>query len=323
MLFSRKQRTTCWGPALRLEVLEERCLLSASSLPAGGFDHLVATSDKGNTLLALTSQNDLYSHTDAGGWVELGQDIIAASASAEKSGTVVTFALLSDHALARYDSASGWQTIGAPGTILSMSSGTDQNGNADLFVTTAGGEFTEYSGSSGWLRAPLGAPGTILSWDALANDGVVAVTTNHQVMEHDDQFGWFALSGTGFAQSVSAVTDASGTLIVYATTPGQALYQLTSGIGWTPLGAAGTVSSISSGLDDQGQAMVAVLTTAADLLEYDTTVGWFFVHPPGPVTAVSAAPADTIYFVLQDGSVFGHDDQFGSFRLTSIGFAET
>jgi hypothetical protein len=200
--------------------------------------------------------------------------------------------------------------IGAPDTIQSISSGTDVNGRADVFVTTKTGVFTEYTDSSGWLPAALGAPGSILGWDAIANDAVIAVTESHQIMEHNDQFGWFPLSGTGFAQSVSAVIDASGNQVVFATTTGQGLY-------------AGTIASVSAGIDSSGHAMAAILTTANDLMEYDVGAGWFQVHPPGPVAEASAATLDRIFFVLQDGSVFGHDNQFGSYRMTSVGFAAT
>lgn len=311
------------GIVLQLEPLEARCLLSSSpaSLPSGGVQHLAAGS--GTSLIALTPQHVLYRHTDAGGWMALGQNVLAASASAEQSGNVVVFALTADQALGRYDAVSGWQMIGGSGTIESISSGTDQSGRADVFVLTTAGNFTEYTGSAGWLSGGLPGSGPILSWDATSGDAVVAVTTNHQVLEHNEQFGWFPLSGPGFAQSVSVTNDASGNQVVFATTPAQALYGWTSSGGWMPIGSAGTVAAVSAGLDTAGHAMAAVLTTAGDLLEYDGTAGWFMVHPPGPVAQVSAAAMDRIYFTLQDGSIFGHDDQFGSFRMTSIGFAQT
>lgn len=309
-----------------LEALETRCLLSSSSspsLPTGGVSHDVVTVGSSSTLFALTTSNALYLHIDATGWAALGQNIIAVSASAEASGNIVAFALTADHALARYDASSGWQMIGAPNTIQSISSGTDQNGRADVFVTTSTGMFTEYSFSNGWLSGALGAPGTILSWDALKGDGVVVVTTSHQVLEHDDQFGWFPLSGAGFAQSVSASTDGKGNLALFATTPEQGLYCLLNGGGWAAIGSAGTIAGVTAGSDSSGQAMAAVLTTAGDLLEYDSAAGWFVVHPPGPVTEANATGFDRIYFLLSDGSVFGHDDQFGSYRVTSVGFAIT
>jgi hypothetical protein len=312
--------------SLQLESLESRCLLSSSStptLPAGGVSHDAAGVGGSAALFTLTPQNDLYQHVPATGWRELGQDIIAFSASTETSGNVVVFALTSDHALARYDSTSGWQTIGAAGTIQSISSGTDQNGRADVYVATSSGLFTEYSGTYGWWSGPLGGAGTILSWDALSGDTVVAVTTSNEVVEHNDQFGWFPLSGPGFAQSVSAVTDNSGHLTVFATTAGGGLYRLATGSGWTAIGSGGTIAAVSAGTDQSGQAMAAVITTADDLLEYDATAGWFEVHPPGPVAEATATTGDLIYFTLQDGSVFGHDDQFGSFRMTSVGFAAT
>ena len=322
---SRSYSRRTWArpsTSLQLESLEARYLLSSpGSLPSGGVNHLVAGS--GSSLIALTPQHVLYRHTDAGGWTALGQNVLAASASAEKSGNVVVFALTSDHALGRYDPVSGWQMIGGSGTIQSISSGTDQNGRADVFVLTTGGSFTEYTSSSGWSTGGLPGSGPILSWDATNGNAVVAVTTNHQILEHNDQFGWFPLSGPGFAQSVSVTNDASSNQVVFATTPAQGLYELISGGGWTPIGSAGTIAGVSAGLDTAGQAMAAVLTTAGDLLEYDGAAGWFMVHPPGPVAQASAAMGDRIYFTLQDGSIFGHDDTFGSFRMTSIGFAQT
>ena len=315
-----KQGVAQRATQLGLEHLEPRCLLSDV---AGGETHAVATLGLSSTLFTLTPAHALYRHIDATGWTLLGQNIVSASASAEASGNVVVFALTADHALACYDNISGWQMIGASGTIASISSGADQNGRADVFVTTTDGTFTEYRGSSGWLASPLEAPGTVLAWDALNNDAVVAVTTSNQIMEHNDQFGWFPLSGPGFAKSVSAVTDATGRLTVFATTTSDGLDQLVSGGAWTPIGGAGTIAGVSAGSDTSGQAMSAVLTTAGDLLEFDTSGGWLFVHPPGPVARMNAIALDRIYFVLDDGSVFGHDDQFGSYRMTSIGFAAT
>src|SRR5271156_5205837 len=115
---------------LQLEPLEARCLLSSSTTPAlvGGVSHDAVPVGTSSTLFTLTPSNILYEHVPATGWTELGQNVVAFSASAEKSGNVVLFAILSDQALARFDSSSGWQMIGAPGTIQSISSGTDQNG---------------------------------------------------------------------------------------------------------------------------------------------------------------------------------------------------
>jgi hypothetical protein len=210
--------------------------------------------------------------------------------------------------------------LGSPDTIGSISAGTDPSGLAAVFVLTADTSLTEWSTSNGWLQAPIGGPGTILTMSAASNDRVAVVTADHSVFEHDDHLGWFALTSSNFAKSVSAITDGSGHVVVFAVTLDSALFRYEEAAGWSKLGGSGTIDAVSAGLDAGGQAKVAVLTTSGDVADNDPLTGWSVSTPPGPLAELSAATADRLFATLSDGSVFGHDDQ-GWFRLSSPAFA--
>ena len=77
----------------------------------------------------------------------------------------------------------------------------------------------------------------------------------------------------------------------------------------------------SGGQDGSGQAAAFVLLSTGALAEFDSASGWSVLPAPGQVFELSAAGADAVFTVISDGSVFGHNDQFGFFPLAGAGFA--
>jgi ELWxxDGT repeat protein len=277
----------------------------------------------GAVTFAITPSNELYEHT-ADGWTWLSDNIQSVSAVAVAGSTSpVVFALTTNNALFVYNDPSGWQMIGAPNTVQEISAGTDARGQADVFVIGGDTQLTEWSTSSGWLASPIGAKGTIESISATADNGVVAVTTDNSIFEYTAQFGWFRLTSANFAQSISTVTNAAGDLVVFATTLDNGLYQYNAGGAWAKIGASGTIQSTSAGTDASGQANAFVITTGNQLAEYDSVSGWSTLSAPGTPADISAAAADTVFMILSDGSVYGHDDPSGFFPLASAGFGQT
>lgn len=309
-----------------LEELEGRCLPSTPGAappdmpPAGGESRAAVTVGSSATVFALTPGGSLY-RNDAGGWLRLGDFIAADSAVADASGNVVVFAQTAAGALARFDNHSGWQMLGGSGTISALGAGTDQLGQADVFVLTSDQGFARWTASGGWRT--IGGAGSVLQWAAVPGGGVVAVTADHRLEGFNDTFGWYPLSGPGFARAVSAATDSSGRTVLWVQSLDHALYRFDPAGGWEQLGGSGTIASLSAGTDKAGLVDVFVVTTAGDFGRYDPQTGWAFVHPPGPVAEMSATGLGRVYVVLGDGSVFGQDDQFGFFRFTGPGFAKT
>lgn len=131
------------------------------------------------------------------GWTSLGGADFAQSAEAatDAGDNLVVFTVGTDGSLARRDS-SGWTPLGAPGTILSASAGTDSAGRVNVFALASGSTFFEYSATSGWGQ--LASPGTVRLAIAADRDRVLAVYANGSLQEHEDPFGWFALTGPGF-----------------------------------------------------------------------------------------------------------------------------
>jgi hypothetical protein len=121
-------------------------------------------------------------------------------------------------------------------------------------------------------------------------------------------FGWFPLTGPGFAQSVSAIGDTSGRVVVFAVTPDHSLFVHQDATGWSKIGAAGTIELTSLGTDQTGQADIVAITAANDLAEYRVRSGWSLIFPPSKTTTqISASAANRLFMTLADGSVFGRD----------------
>ena len=290
--------------------------------PPPGFGELAAvTTGNTSTVFAITPSNMLFRH-DSSGWVVLGANIIQVSASAQANGLAVVFAVTGDHGLFRFDSVNGWHQLGASGTIRSVSAGTDSGGNADAFVLTTDGTFTEYRGSSGWIAGALGGRGTILSMSAANFDRVVVVAADHAISEFDPHFGWFPLTSSGFAQSVSAVGDARGFVDVFAQTLDGSLFVYQPQAGWARIGGSGSIAAVSAGVDTTGQADAVVITTSSGLLEYRVRSGWSQFFPPtANATELSATASDRVFMTFADGSIYSEDPTLGISQIAGPGFA--
>lgn len=273
------------------------------------------------TTYVISIGNTLYQHTDTGGWVALGQGILSISAVTEKSGNIVVFVQTLDHALFRYSSAGGWQSIGAPGTIYSISAGLDTSGVAAVYVITADTSLTEYKVASGWVGG-VGGAGSILQMSATANNRVIVVTTDNSVFEHDDVFGWFALSSSGFATALSAVTDTQGNLVVFAVGSDRSLDRYDNATGWSVQGGPGTIESVAGGIDASGSVDVYVITSGGALSELNNKFGWRQIGSPGTILFYDPTGNDRVIVVAADQAVSEFDDTFGWLPLTSSGFAK-
>jgi hypothetical protein len=293
---------------LQLEALEKRDLLSAA--PSGSLFP---------PALDVTADHALYRHDDATGWVKLGDNIRSYSAADDTSGFLVVFAVTVDGALIRLNE-SGWQQLGAPGTILSTSAARDASGQLEAFAVTTDRSLFKWSDASGWLTTPLGGAGSILSIRAEGQGQVMVVTTDHAVAEYLPQFGWAPLTGSGFARSISTVHEASGNLVVFVTTLDSALYRHDDASGWLKIGSAGTIDGSAAGTDASGNAEALVLTPALQLDRYTNQDGWSALTGAGTIDKIGALARDQFFVVTADGSFFGHDDQAGWVRLTSPGF---
>lgn len=287
---------------------------------------LVASAGGPSTIVfVIGADGKLYQHADASGWTAIGAagTVEAISAVTQTNGSVVLFAEGTDHSLSLYIVGLGWQgVIGGRGSIEAVSAGLDHTGQADVFVIDNSGNLDEWSTSAGWRNAGIGPAGGPVQLSAADDDQAYVVTTNQSVYGNNPTAGWFPLTSPGFARSISASDDGLGNVSLYAVTMGGALFEHANTTGWTQLGAAGTINTISAGRDSSNHADVFVVTTGGQLTENDTLAGWTVLHPPAPATKLSAMLADSVFAVLSDGSVYGHDDSFGFFPLAGPGFAE-
>lgn len=273
-------------------------------------------------LFALAPEGALYEHEDATGWVKLGNYIqsisgVAASDGHSSASSPVLFAVTTDHALARFDGRLGWSMLGAPGTVASVSAGTDATGRPDAFVLTMDGSLVEYRDSSGWNR-PIGGRGSVQTMRAGSNDRVVVITADQSIFAHDDTFGWYRLSGSGFARSISLVTETSGNQVLFAQTLSGSLFRFDQN-GWSELGA--WIASISAGLAVDGRADVFATTQSNDIATWQGGVSSILPRPSSFIVAMSAAGSGEIFVTCADGSIQEYDPSFGWMPWTSSGFA--
>lgn len=311
---------------LRLEQLEGRDLTSSMVLPVmpgtpPGATLAVAGAGS-PTVFAVGSRHELFRFMAGTGWMMVGGagTIQSVTATTDASGMAVAFAVTTGGALARFDSRSGWMMIGGAGTVRTASAGTDSMGRADVFAVLTDNSLAEWRGSSGWLAGLVGGPGSVLQASALMGDRVAVVTSDHSVFEFDPRTGWFRLTGSGFAQSLSAVTDAFGREIVFVETTAGGLFRHDAS-GWMQVGGAVTVQAISAGVDVRGMADVFVVTTDDRLAEFDTTTGWMPLAPLGMSAEPAATFMDQVFVTLANGAVIGHSDTMGFFALSGPGFA--
>lgn len=152
------------------------------------------------------------------------------------------------------------------------------------------------------------------------------IAADGKLYEHINATGWSVIGGANTVESVSAVADTSGRVVLFAEGTDHALSIFIAGSGWQgAIGAPGTVLAISAGLDPSGKADVFVVDAGGNLDEYSTTSGWRVLpaSPAGAVTQLSAVDNSRVYVVTANGSIYGNDPNFGWFPLTSPGFARS
>lgn len=281
----------------------------------------VVTSGSNSTIYAISANNTLYQHTNTGGWVVLGAGIQSVSAVMQKSGTAVVFVETLDHALFQYSSAKGWQEIGAPGTILSISAGLDTSGVATVWVITSGTALTEFKTASGWVGNNIGGAGTILQMSATDSNRVIVITTSNAVYEHDDVYGWFTLSSSGYVNLLSAITDNSGNLVLFAVGLDRSLVRYDTDSGWSVQSSSGTAEYVGAGLDASGAADVYIITSGGALAELNDAYGWRTIGGAGTIDEFTPTSGDRVIVVTTSGAVAQFDDASGWVTLTSPGFA--
>lgn len=166
-------------------------------------DNILAISGtKNNLVIAVTADNSVFGHNDQSGWFRLTSAGFGLQVSAvtDTHGQVVVDAVTVDHALFEHRDATGWIKWGGSGTIQSISAGRDAAGNANVFAVTATNALAELDLPVGWRPiAPPAAGRTVLRISAVSADRVFAVTDDQSVFGEDSKFGWFRLSGPGFA----------------------------------------------------------------------------------------------------------------------------
>lgn len=294
---------------------------------APGLLAVVPNGDGTFSIFTVGADHSLWLHQDATGWTRIGGagTILDISAAADRvigpgnQTRPVVFVVTTSHGLARWDAANGWSVIGGANTIRTISAGRDTNQRAAVFVITAAGDLTEYR-STGWV-APFGARGTIASISASSNDRVYVVTTAGQVMAHDNTFGWFAESGTGFALSIDTVDNGNGQVTIFAVTATHSLFRHDDATGWLQIGGDGSIVSVTGGQEKSGQPAPYVLDAAA-AFDSLTSAGWKRLANPGAVRSAAGTSGGRVYVIESDGSVDGFDQTTGFFPLAGPGFAE-
>lgn len=267
---------------------------------------------------AVTAANALQRH-DSSGWSTIGAagTIGSISTVTDASGTPVVYAVTTNHALFRYSDRSGWAQIGGAGTIQTVSAGTDASGGADVFAITTWGAFYKFSAGGGWQ---LFAGAGVQSVAAVGHGDAYVLKPDGSIFGYSPTWGLYPLTSSGFAQSISAVSESNGNEVVFAVTRGQGLY-MHNASGWIPLGAAGTIQSAAAGTDAAGHAAVFAITAGRSLYEYDTVSGWLAAGGPGAFAAITPFPGGIVFGATADQSLFEHTDSYGWLRVGPVGFA--
>lgn len=159
---------------------------------------------------------------------------------------------------------------------------------------------------------------------AIADNGseeVFAVTRSGQLYAHQNATGWHYLGA--FIESIGAVAEKSGDIVLFAVTTNHALFRLDSQSGWQMIGAPQTVLSVSVGLDASGLADAFVISSAADLLAYDVAAGWSLIGGRGSILSTGATANGEVLVVTADHRIAEYGAQSGWQLLSGSGFAQS
>lgn len=150
---------------------------------------------------------------------------------------------------------------------------------------------------------------------ATAGNALYVIRSDHSVWTKQGTGNWFALTGPGFAASVSATAETtSGQSVLFALTTDGWVYKYVLGQPWQRLG--GFFTAVSAGTDATGNAEVFAQTANGQLYEFSTTS---VAHVGDFLLSMSAAGNGSVYVVLTNHSVFKHTPQ----GWTSIAPANT
>lgn len=200
----------------------------------------------------------------------------------------VDFAVSADHALWERHDASGWATIGAPGTVAAISPVADGSGHEVVFVVTADHALFRYGDTLGWQM--LGATGTVRSAsagvDSTGRADVLVLGTDGSLTCWSGAQGWLAsrLGGPGSVLQASAAN--AGRVVVVGAD--QAVLEFDPNLGWFPLTGAGFARSVSAVADSSGNLTVFAQTFSGGLFRYTPVSGWNRAGGDGTILSASA-----------------------------------
>jgi hypothetical protein len=253
--------------------------------------------------------------------------ILAVSSATNSAGQDVVFAITSDTHLWQHDAA-GWRILSA-GSFQSISAATNKPGDAVIFGVLTDNSLWENSsliGGDHWLN--LSPAGTVLSISAVVssgmgagfNDEVFAVTSDHNLWQHDAVSGWALLSRGNFA-SISAGRNTVGSAEVFGVLADNSLWEYnpaSTGDGWRNLSPAGTILSVAAGGRDE------VFAITSDQHQWDHTASGWKMLSVGSFASVSAGESSgEVFAVLTDASLWAFNSAYANAPWVNLLLAGT
>ncbi len=259
---------------------------------------------------------------------------------------VDTAVLATDGSLDLFNSNGSPQQISGPGTILAISTAQDSNGVTAVYAITTGAAGAQYKNTlwefydGSWSERSSGSFLQISATTSMDGGAVVfGVLTDHSLWEEHVAFGlntgWAELSTAGSIQSVSAVTDVTGSEWCYAIvqTPGFAgtlwLHGPAFPSGWQEL-SSGSFQQISAGLNSSGQEIVYGVLSNSQLWEQDQAFGPLGLNSgfeqlsgmgspalPTSFLSVQAGGPDKVFGIAADRTIWEHSPS-GNMQLSPI-----
>lgn len=230
---------------------------------------------------------------------------------------------------------------GDPLTYLwDFGDGTVGNGSAPTHVYADSGSYTvTLTVSDGQAWSVVSQDTLVVNVDSLS--AALSVATINTLAGTSEVFAVTAdgtlyryLMGTPwqplrqFIRQISTTTELQGpTLqaVVFARLVDDSLFRYDATNGWQQIGGAGTIADLSAAPDRAGQAAVFVRTTDGCFTEWSGSRGWnpSSLGGQGSILQMDALPGDRAVVVTADHSVFAYDPEWGWFRLTSAGLADS